>query len=648
MLSVLLLLAAFNWAQGWTIPILLVAAVWSLYSAGSLVMPRALSILVAVLTLPCVLGIGLAAIGLLGAGRPLNPAVVVLIAALAVLIGTTARAVLRRNNKGPRQSYGRLHVGWESLAGSITAVAVVVSAHVKFGTSAFSWVLSGDARNHLDFTHFVVGQGGLTPAVFAVGPALSNGLVAILTLGPQGDIDIAGIVLQREALALEALSLTSIAIWCFAAAVLVATVSTSSTVVTRIAASLASFLPLAGVCVGVALRDGFLSSLLVIPVLTSVLAVSTWVWRTNAQRLETQVLLLAMCAGAFDASALWSGFALFPVLAMLTVTCALLVRRGVLSFANACLQLAAALVFGALPLLPGILTGTSVGAITIGGAIVPPSFAAFCGVLFVVAFRWLSLQEPPLHLAQYFAGSAAVVLALSWAMLAQENANRWNYYPAKLSWTWISVTIPLLVWVLVPRQWHSQQALPEREPATDSVPRPGQEENGVSRRISRTPYLPDVLQMVLPMVGMAAIFYFGSPLPSPFLSEKPPGPLGGFSIPSGWNQPSASVMNAVIESGSTRQSSKVVFWDFSDPGNDRIANFWLASYDVPMQMGTLVQRSSFAGWAYTYEPGALDHLCQLLEAEPNRSVRTSNPKLPQDVAARCGIANRVEVRPLIP
>jgi hypothetical protein len=136
-----------------------------------------------------------------------------------------------------------------------------------------------------------------------------------------------------------------------------------------------------------------------------------------------------------------------------------------------------------------------------------------------------------------------------------------------------------------------------------------------------------------------------SPLLPPTAVALSPGgqdPAGTALILNGWREPDWRTVDAVRDLATQNQS--LVLWDYFDPGNDRLGNFWLAAYDqlrVPTE--TFVR---FFRWAADEDAVNLDQLCDLLRNDPARIVATRNSALPAIVRSRCGLsAERVWVAP---
>jgi hypothetical protein len=213
-------------------------------------------------------------------------------------------------------------------------------------------------------------------------------------------------------------------------------------------------------------------------------------------------------------------------------------------------------------------------------------------------------------------GTIAVTCIVVYAVTRQPSGSEWNYYPAKLAWLWILAGLPML---LIPAAY----AVPAfvggrlRREAVDASFR--------------------VTSSVVVLALAAVMVRVSSPLLPPALAL-----VGGgghvfgnaWSIPAGWGQPDARMVRFVLDLA--REDRSWVIWSYSDPGHDRLGNFWLSTLDPLPAPGQGPRVDAFGGWAYTYDPTDIAALCSLLASKPGRTVATADPALLGIVRTSCG------------
>ena len=104
----------------------------------------------------------------------------------------------------------------------------------------------------------------------------------------------------------------------------------------------------------------------------------------------------------------------------------------------------------------------------------------------------------------------------------------------------------------------------------------------------------------------------------------------------GWTQPSADVVERAVDGADV--DSPFIFWDWSDPGNDRLGNFWGALAWGSDAAGDFLELPGVPGgvrlWAYM-EMGETHELCELILGAPGIVVYTRNGDLEGELAASC-------------
>ncbi len=568
-------------------------------------------------------------LGLTQLSVPLAP-IVALGVLLAPCLGAAVDLALRRPPSPPDNTsathWAIRAIVLSALAGPALLLLVVGVAIVRYGDGALAFAMSGDARNHLLFARQIVSLGGFGPAVLAAYPALSDSVLALMIAVPGRVVATPGRVLENDIQALAAILVSVTVAWSLSCACLVWAVGRLQRRTQAFAVAAASVIPLGGLGLGVALRDGFFSAVFAMPLLISALCLSMWTIRERDPRRGWMIAWSAIALSLPVAATVWS--LMLPI--QITVILGALIGSYGRSWARDTLKAVGivllALAAALLLLLP--LLGQRAADLTATGSISAPSPALFVtvpSVVLLIACGGLPQIRRSVFLPYLLGtlGAGAVVLYL---VAKQPSGLAWNYYPAKAAWMWVLVGIPLPL-------------------AAAAFVRPRRLATARGSRILAT-----VLAVTgsLAVVGMAeGSVRVSSPLlPAAFdgLSPGAQTPGGTFSILRGWGQPDDQMVASVLRWGASGQS--LVIWAYSNPGNDRLGNFWLSTYDPLPPPGRGAPISPFGGWAYGYDPTDMNQLCALLDRDPRRNVATRDSLLPQTISSQCGLpAGRVWVFP---
>ena len=561
-------------------------------------------------TLPTRVAPAAALIGLLGSylallvllplvlSGPLRPGV-----ALGVLLAPCLAVCAdlgRRNSDAERQPMPWLLLA-AACAGGVMVVATVLLAGGEGRYSAIAWTASGDARNHLMDARSILATGGLQGRWLTVLPMLQEGLFGLL-LDTHGRGTLAPADLFRHDMIGYATTSAALTIlWTLATTALLLGFDRLRGRAGAVVVLVASMIPLTGLALGVLLRDGFVPILLLQPLLLCTLAVLAWLAVGEDTGTPVTVGIGVTAAALPLAATTWT-----PFFAVLAGAGALPWLRAVLSGRQRWVRVT---LLGA-----GVLAGSTVclkvmantdGFLTLTGSIAAPSPAAAAVppflVLVVVVAGWSRL--PRRAFVPFLAGSVVALGIVVYSVAVQPPGLAWNYYPAKVAWIWALVALPLL---LVP------------------FARPGPA--GPSARAA-----PGALGVLL--VGIAL-----SPVASPVLPAAVGWTQSGLqpqgSSVGAWVQPDAASLRLVERLASTRK--RYVAYAVV-PEEDRITNFWLATYEA-------YDNNSFIAWAY-FEQGGPQDICTLLAEQPDRIVATKDPTAQAQLEATCGHDVRVRLVP---
>jgi hypothetical protein len=523
------------------------------------------------------------------AGGPLRPGValgILLVPCLAVVPDVllarrdpAVRAQRRERRDGPGLPW------WAVPAASVGGVVLLVAAH-----GAVAWTASGDGRNHFLHTRRVLAEGGIHGDALSSFPVHQNALTALL-MDTHGRGELApGPLLEHDLAAMAQTSLVLAVAWTLAAPAALVALGPVRTRAALAALAVASVLPLAGVALGVLLKDGFVSILLLVPLLLSALSVLAWLGSGDRPG-RGATLAVGVTSAAIPVVAMtWTPLALVLGCAAVAPWWRTL-RSGEHRRTRLLLMAAGAGLGGAY----AVHVATSAGGrlVDAGGSITAPSpwWCALVPVLVLVVAGGRATRARTSAFVPYLVGSLAAAAVTGAAVLAQDDGEYWNYYPAKFAWVWLLVGLPLLLAPFAhPRgtgPWWSGGAL----------------------------------------AGSLAVL-LAAPLLSPLAS-----PVRALDD---WQQPTEASLALAAELGHPRTRYVVVT---VDPIEDRLTNFWLVPYEGDQGPDPT---NTFYAWGYTYS-GPLSDVCDLLEVEPDRVVATADPGLEAQLTQECGAPVRVRV-----
>jgi len=479
--------------------------------------------------------------------------------------------------------------------GAVLVVAVLLAArNGPYG--AVAWTTSGDARNHLLDARGVIRAGGLHGQWLTGLPMFHEGVMALLLDSHGRGTASGGALLRRDLHAYAATSAALAVLWTLATTALLLGFGRIRGRAAPVVVLAASLLPLAGLGLGVAMRDGFVPILLLQPLLLCSLAVLTWLTTTDDTGTPVTVAVGITALALPLAATTWTPF--FVVLCGACAVPWLLRLRGGRQRAARLALMAAGVLAGSAVCL-AVISNTD-GFLTLPGSIAAPSPVAAAVlpalVLAMVAGRWAAARR--LAFAPYAAGTLVAAGIVAWSVAEQSPGQAWNYYPSKVAWIWALVTLPLLLLPFLRR-------------------RPGR-----------------VAGVAVVLVAALALSPVASPVLPASLGWAQTG-LNHYPTVGTWTQPTPSALELAVRLGDGRRHYVVYA---VDPAQDRITNFWLAVYTAP-------PRSYFAdplvGWAYT-ETGTIQDVCALLGLQPGRVVATADPAAQGQLEAQCG--HPVEVR----
>lgn len=493
---------------------------------------------------------------------------------------------------------------------SIVAVLIIVFSFIRLGAGSMAFVMSGDARNHMWFSRFMISEQGLNSNSASFYPVLPDAMIALVRSG-------LGFYEKYSSNHLT-LDLVSMSVMCLLVLILMSqahifigkSILSPVSNFTMIAIATLSMLPFTALVSTVALADGFYPALFAsLALQVFFLAAKQFTSKLYANQdyliLITILLLIPILAST------WTILLIFPF-----IYCAvfmLIKRKRLLQLfkihRSVQLALLISLIGLALNLLPILSKGAASNYVKLPGAISPPPPLLIFTILilfliyFIYSFYKLKKTET------IFLLTILITLLFTALVLAliQDNHHYWNYYPAKFTWIALISLFPLLFSVAA---------------------------RDFSENIR-------VLSLALVPTMVLLIWSFSN---SPwikldyFSSSRPQS-----VIYSGWYSPSSISVNQVLKYG--KKDTPIVFWELADPSGDRLANFWLATY-LPARFDNPVLATNYLrDWAYYEIPGDINSLCTfLIGSDLNWEIVTKNYNLESDIRTSCfneSLENRI-------
>ncbi len=483
------------------------------------------------------------------------------------------------------------------LIAGLTLVARIAAQGDLYGVS---WVMSGDARNHIVIVRSIIESGGLTVNLLRNFPGALDAIAALISAAGGRSGLAPGHLMVHDAQSLASIYvLAGLAIAVLGIAALIELLPRATATLrllpaaTYIALLASSGLSVTGLVLGTALRDGYVSAYATIPLTLAATVLALACCRRGtpaAYALLGPAVLLTLLS--------WTILAVAPAAMTLWVTVVLAVRGrrkmavassprrlvplawvGAIVVTGGCLLVAAGAVLTHLTQLRAIFKDT--------GAITAPEvhLVYLLGLLAAGGALGARRALDRLQLMVPFAAAVAGGLSLVWLMSLSPDHKSWTYYGEKQLWMLASC----LVWALFIPIVRSSAApiVLSRRPAFQRV-------GGMLQAIAWS---------IAVLIGVGET----TTLPGPVtLATK------------GWNQPTAAVI-ADMEKA-TDLGRPVIMWAWTDAGNERLADFWSALTWGYSPTGAITQYApALSGgivyWAYIEQNRPAD-LCDAAKSVP--------------------------------
>jgi hypothetical protein len=558
--------------------------------------------------------------GLSAASALISPGPQSRAASLAILaspgfLGAILGFAAPRHNRQPRILVPSETGG---IALAVVAVGLAIARWVaSLGRDyGVAWAMSGDVRNETFVMRSVIQDGGLTVQRLRTYPALVNDLMALISAGGRRTRLRPGDLLLHDAHAVATVYVTAaIAISLMLMAALLETMrcelgSSSdgislSALVVLLAGAITSVSPLV---LGTALVGGFVDGYATLPVVIGAIVIALRFCRAPS---PLTLVLLGLATVVTFLS--WPILAFVPGALLAVVGCLILGRsvRQRAPFATWVWVLASTVGLSMLVVVLAVSVveaGTLRGEFLRSGHIILPQ----TGLLYLAGFLAvgvaLAVKDRVRHLQMGLVLVIVTVgsIVIRWLTDLPPGGHAWTYDATKALW----LAASSLVWLgFVP-------VLLSLEPATA----PPKHERRWRSEVLILTRAAAWCGVVLVLLGFTTIVPDVLP-----------------SVRGGWYEPSAGVVANVVAEANTSQ--RFVFWEWTDWGDEILANRWAALAWDSTARGTAVPYPpelprGFVQWAAA-ETGALSQLCAVTEGVPQLVVITADPSLPKQLRAAC-------------
>jgi hypothetical protein len=540
-------------------------------------------------------------------------------------LGALLFAWLRR--QGVRVTRGAAHP-FPALMVQCGGLAVAAWIATRGPNYGYAWAMSGDARNHVLIVREILSQGGLTPGELKIYPAVVDAVIALIS-GAGGRAGLApGQLMLHD---VQAIATTYILAALAMASLSVAALlelrpremaeSRRLTVPAMLVLAASAAVAASPLVLGTALVGGFVDAYGTLPLVLAAI-----------------VLAIRCCAGpspiVFSLLGAATGLILFafPILvvvpvalvALTTVVIALVYNHreaiAVGAYRSWAWVGAGCVSWGAVAVTAGVFVTqetTLRAAFVLPGAITPPQPATLWLVGLVTIAVLLQSRDPRGRLQMLVPLAVAVAgqATLQWLTHLTGTGSVWTYYASKSLWMLVSC----LIWVaFVPLMQVAEVRYA-----------------GVRAAVRDTM----LASAQIGALSMAIFIVVG-------FSTTIGDPLGAAAA--GWSQPTVSVVSETAALANHYQ--RFVLWEWSDPSDDRLGNFWAAAVWGTTSSGGLVSYPGLPGgvdaWAYMETESGSDELCEAVRSIPGLVVVTTNPTLAARSTAVCtGIPIDVRVVP---
>ena len=498
-------------------------------------------------------------------------------------------------------SFVSLRAFWFPATGSIFIILVLLLVSFRHPGGELSWVMYGDARNHLNYALKIIESNGITFEILSKYPVLSFALVSLLSS-------------SFERASFKTGDLLALDLHNFMFIWLIAFLLTSYIFGRLIfefkyylqfnkyfiwfLSSLLSLIPISGFFMSLSISEGFTSATWGFLIMVCLFYIN--LFAQVGDKLEQKFsLVLINLLGIILAILIWTPllFITAPVTLYILLRYLKPISRNYLFMFYLLLLISISLILFLAP-----FTGSQ-GYVGLDGAGSFPRYTLAILLLFLLIFLLLfytyitKLMKLRLNyslLVLPFLPIPTLVLAIIYVMSKrQPDQSKWSYYSLKLLWQYDMLIIFFILVVIISILNNSKLS-----------------DFGSLRMLNYA-------LMASSILLVPVLLYQVSPMSNSIRL-----------ISQGWNFPTSTMVKDILRVGNSLNNQEVLFWKYSDhPNNDRLGNFWLNLYDKGSKPNT------FTGWAYYSNHVDSTFLCELLENQPNRKIITSRkPETLEDLA----------------
>jgi hypothetical protein len=606
---------------------LLLVGAWSCSQALASVLPRLGTPAAWAGGVVAVAGVVLTASAVIAAsgvgGDVTAPQIVALL--MPTVIGLGVAIPLRLRGRVPVHARADRTDGRVAAAGAAIILAVVGLMKTEGVGSALAWAMGGDARNHTFILRRILEVGGISLDELQTYPAASNALAAVIAgSGERAGLNPGQLVAHDVGSIANVYVLAVIAAFVLIIAVLRQSSPNTAAHVFVPVSFIAGSMVTSALVLGTTLSDGFFSAYATIPLVIAAVALA---FRALTPDPGGRAAMVALAPTTVLVFASWTLLVVIPAglvlaLSALAVLRALRPRPATDGGHHPWLDVVVAaipfVVTAALAIVSLANLERLSATFALTGAIVSPDpfVAVGLGLALIGTFGLAGSVEARLRTGLLLVAAVTGAIAVLWLLTLPGPGLTWSYYPTKTLWLIVSS----LIWVpFVPLLGiHSDPVA--SEPAVEQIATD-------RRRIA---------------AGVAATSLALAVSTGLSLGTEAPNPLA--AVTGDWTQPSAEIIDATVAQAD--DLDPFVFWEWSDPGNDRLGNFWAAlAWSVDSSGVFLPAPDNLPGgvtlWAY-FATGSIESLCDLSDGYPELTVVTRSTDL-EEAALACDEDVAVEI-----
>jgi hypothetical protein len=489
----------------------------------------------------------------------------------------------------------------------------IVFNYIRSGVGSLAFALSGDSRNHIWLAWFLNLNNGLDVNDLNWYPVFPNQVLAIFSNFGNVDKSFTRSALDSFFHSMGFVTaLLMISISCLFAQI--ARIKLNDSISSTVSLFLAA-VPFFGFYFGVSLADGFYSALFCIFLILLLLYFYLSTGKQNDKKSLFAILIACNLLTVLIAAS-WTIFVFIPLLLNFILVLKHFRMKKFLIFSLSSSFLSAYLSSQL------YFSGLGNNLLKLSGSInaLPIALAWFLGLCsFFLMLFWIFSKQ--YFYVQIIAPLLLMTLVVSYLSFIQNPGERWNYYPAKVAWVVFFVYFPImfidfLLILLIALNFVSRRFFKDAGVIFDT-------------NFLRIVFLPIVFYLVIVVTLIPAKMFENNQIPR------------WNAIPNfkSWQAPSAQVVDTLSNPVSAVTKSSIIYWDYFDPSNDRLANFYSAMLSDADYSQKTWPNNVISSWAYTEVPGQIASLCELLEANDNKTtvIRTKNRDLLLQVDGRCNV-----------